>query len=65
MNGFTDEERAAEEARRRAVNGAQERTALTQTGPTVLCVNCHNTFPISEGYVDAEVSLCDFCHSRD
>jgi hypothetical protein len=64
MSRFTDEERAAEEARRKAANRAKEMTTRTYRGPTSICIHCGQAFPMHEGHV-GEVSLCDHCLHRD
>lgn len=64
MSGFTEQDRAAEAARRKAADLAKDAKPAAYVGPTSECVHCGRDFPIYEGHV-GEVSLCDYCLHKD
>ena len=63
-SGFSDEERAAEEQRRRAANTASPRVQLPSDRLYATCLHCGRNFDPVEGYA-GDVALCDGCLHRD
>ena len=59
MSGFTKEEIAAEQERRRRANGDSTGT-LGENGGGTHCMHCGTPMPIWEA-TDADFPLCDTC----
>lgn len=60
---FTEKERRAWHAEKRARERRQER--IHRSEPVAICTNCQNPFGINEGVITDEFALCDICDGDD